>query len=278
MLTSWCNGKLSAQIACDDRSVLFGDSCFSTIAIRDGQAELWQRHRERLEMTVQRLRFPVVDFLLLEQEVAQACAGIARGILRVTLTRGSGGRGYALPGHADPLRLLLRRDWPADVEPRARDGVELRWCDTRLARQPLLAGLKHGNRLEQVLARAEWQDAQIAEGLMCDDQGHVIEGTTSNLFFRNRQGEWCTPDLQHCGVAGVMRAEILSRLALHGKTVREQAFRPEALMEASEVFVCNAVIGIWPVVALAAQRWAIGADSVWLQEQILRRPVAGASA
>ena len=272
MISSWCNGEPATQLAIDDRSVLFGDSCFSTIAIRNGVPELWPRHRERLQLTVQRLRFLSPDWPALEREVAAACAGVERGILRVTLTRGRGGRGYGLPTEAQMQRLLLRRDWPLDIERFGRDGIRLRWCETRLSAQPLLAGLKHGNRLEQVLARAEWQDAQIAEGLMCDDRGAVVEGTSSNLFFRTADGRWCTPSLQRCGVAGVMRAELLAQCELHGLPVEIGDFLPDALLTATEVFLCNAVIGIWPVIALATQQWAIGPGTRQLQQLIGRNP------
>ena len=270
MTNSWLNGEATEHIAISDRSVLFGDSCFSTVAIRDGEPELWSRHRERLQLTAARLRFPALDIARLEQEVGVACQGVGRGILRVTLTRGSGGRGYGLPAQSAVQRLLLRRDWPTDIETRAREGVALRWCETSLSPQPLLAGLKHGNRLEQVLARAEWQDSQIAEGLMCDDQGHVVEATTSNVFFRSARGPWCTPALHRCGVAGVMRAEILAQLSLRGEPAQVAEFRPVELLQASEWFVCNAVVGIWPVVALAEQRWPIGEHTRLLQRLIAR--------
>lgn len=269
-LTSWCNGELNGQVASDDRALLFGDSCFTTVAIQNGRPELWSRHRERLLTTTQQLRFPALDMPQLEQEVELACHDVERAVLRVTLSRGSGGRGYALPDRVQPQRHLLRRPWPADVEQRARDGVHLRWCQARLAHQPLLAGLKHGNRLEQILARAEWQTAQIAEGLMCDYQGHVIEGTTSNVFFRDPCGNWCTPDLAQCGVAGVMRAEILARLQQQGLPVLVQDFMPDAIGQCTEIFVCNAVAGIWPVVELMGQRWPIGAQTRWLQTALGR--------
>ena len=272
MTNSWCNGEPTTQLAIDDRGLLFGDSCFTTAAIRNGMPELWSRHRERLQQTAQRLRFPQLDVAALEREVNQACADVERGILRVSLTRGSGGRGYALPCDAQPKRLLLRRDWPADIDSRAREGASVRWCETRLSSQPLLAGLKHGNRLEQVLARAEWQDAQIAEGLMCDDRGAVVEGTTSNLFFRNANGQWCTPLLTRCGVAGVMRAELLTRFQQLGLSVQQGDYWPEAVLAASELFLCNAVIGIWPVVALADKTWPIGEVTRQLQKLIGRNP------
>ncbi|NQD38908.1 aminodeoxychorismate lyase [Permianibacter sp. IMCC34836] len=270
MTDSWLDGIPCDRIAVDDRALLFGDSCFTTIAVRDGQPELWPRHRERLQQSLLRLQFPVLDLNLLTQEVMAACAGVERAILRVTLTRGAGGRGYALPVAGNVRRLLLRRDWPADIDQRGRDGVQLRWCETQLSEQPLLAGLKHGNRLEQVLARAEWQDARIAEGLMCDRNGHVIEGTTSNLFFCNADGHWCTPALDRCGVAGVMRAELLARFQAQGINVAQGDYSMADVQTATEVFICNSIIGLWPVLALADRRWVIGEQTRRLQQAIGR--------
>lgn len=269
-LTTWCNGEQGGQVASDDRALLFGDSCFTTMAIRAGQPELWSRHRERLLATTEQLQFPPLDMVQLEREVAVACRDVERAVLRVTLSRGCGGRGYALPDSGQPQRHLLRRPWPVNVEQRARDGVQLRWCQAKLAHQPLLAGLKHGNRLEQILARAEWQAPQIAEGLMCDYHGHVIEGTTSNVFFRDARGNWCTPALTQCGVAGVMRAEILARLQQQGQSVLIQDFAPDAIGQCTEIFVCNAVAGIWPVIELNGQRWPIGTQTRWLQAALRR--------
>lgn len=267
---SWVNGVASDTVAITDRSLLFGDSCFTTVAVRAGQPRQWSRHRERLLQTTAQLRFPSLDIAQLEQEVFSACQPVDRAILRITLTRGSGGRGYALPDTVQAQRLLLLRDWPADIEVRGQTGIRVRWCETRLSAQPLLAGLKHGNRLEQVLARAEWQDAQIAEGLMCDDLGQVVEGTTSNLFFRSMDGQWCTPSLQRCGVAGVMRAELLEAFKKAEENVREAAFTPAQLLAATEVFLCNAVIGIWPVVALADRQWLIGERTRQMQHYLER--------
>jgi len=270
MMTSWLNGLPCDRIAMTDRALLFGDSCFTTIAVRDGQPELWPRHRERLLQTVRRLNFPELDIGMLASEVMLACRNVPRAILRVTLTRGSGGRGYGLPTESILQRMLLRRDWPADIDSGARDGVALCWCETRLAQQPLLAGLKHGNRLEQVLARAEWQDPLFAEGLMCDTDGHVIEGTSSNLFFRHSSGHWCTPALDRCGVAGVMRAELLMQLRASSEVVVEGNYRPDDLNSATEVFVCNSIIGIWPVTVLSDCQWPVGNRTRTLQVAIGR--------
>jgi 4-amino-4-deoxychorismate lyase len=139
----------------------------------------------------------------------------------------------------------------------AEQGIRLFPCATRLSRQPLLAGLKHLNRLEQVIARSEWQDTEHAEGLMLDQAGRVIEGVFSNLFLV-RDGVLITPDLKRCGVAGVMRAELLFQAESLGIPTQITDIPLEQLQWADEVFVCNSVYGVWPVHACAALSWPVG--------------------
>lgn len=124
--------------------------------------------------------------------------------------------------------------------------MRVRFCRTPLARQPALAGIKHLNRLEQVLARREWDDPAIAEGLLCDEHGQVIEGVMSNLFVV-AQGRVLTPNLSECGVAGIMRAYLLAQSQALGFTSVVAPLSQAGLYEAEEVLLCNSVIGIWPV-------------------------------
>jgi 4-amino-4-deoxychorismate lyase len=132
-------------------------------------------------------------------------------------------------------------------------GVRTRMCTLRLAEQPQLAGMKHLNRLEQVLARAEWNDPAIAEGLLCDAGGRLVSATMANLF-AVIDGELVTPPLGRCGVAGVARAEILA----HAARVAERDMRLADLQRASEVFLSSSVRGVVPVQSLDEWRWAPG--------------------
>lgn len=140
----------------------------------------------------------------------------------------------------------------------------MRWCKTRLARQPLLAGMKHLNRLEQVLARAEWQD-DYAEGLMCDTNGQVIEGTRTNLFLVRSDGTLVTPDLSQSGVAGVMRAQVLESAAAMGLPCLVQAVTTDMIESALELFLTNSLIGIWPVRRIESRKYVVGKISQTLQ-------------
>jgi 4-amino-4-deoxychorismate lyase len=123
-----------------------------------------------------------------------------------------------------------------------------------VAVQPALAGVKHLNRLENVLARAEWRDPEIAEGLLCDTDDNVIGGTMSNLFIA-RRGQLITPDLTRCGVAGVMRDLVMELAQTHGIPLQVTAIGLDDLFDADEVFVVNSVIGVWPVMALGRRSW-----------------------
>jgi len=256
MLSCLINGEESSSINAADRGLHYGDGLFETVVVRDGLMPLWDRHWRRLSQSCQRLGLQGVDEVMLRDEALRLCAGLERGVLKVIITRGVGGRGYRPSSDMMPTRLLATYPWPDYPDAHRRDGVTVRWCETRLGRNRTLAGMKHLNRLEQVLARSEWNDPDIAEGLMCDDQGHVISGTMSNLFMVQR-GELLTPSLKECGVAGVMRGVIMEQ-GLDGLIFREADISTQALLSADEVFLCNALFGIWPVRRIADRDYPIG--------------------
>lgn len=269
-LATRVDGRPAASIPADDRGLQYGDGLFETIAVREGAALLWSRHGARLVEGCARLGWGRLPSLAeLEDDVRALAVGVERGVIKVVVTRGSGGRGYRAPADAAPRRIASLWPWPDDIEQRAREGVVACWCRTRAARQPQLAGLKHLHRLEQVLARAEWQD-EYAEGLMCDDQGRVIEGTMSNIFARI-DGEWRTPVLAEAGVAGVMRAAVLECAREHGIACRETAISRDALGQADEIFLTNSIIGIWPVRTLAGRSYPIGETTRMLAGALAER-------
>lgn len=243
---SLINGQPGVGIDALDRGLQYGDGLFETLAVKQGRPQLWDRHMTRLLEGCRRLRLPAADPPLLRAEADRLCAGAARAVLKIVLTRGPGARGYRIEGDADGTRILTLSAAPDYPLRHYRDGVAVRLCATRLGCNPLLAGIKHLNRLEQVLARAEWDDADIAEGLMCDARGQVIEGIMSNLFIV-RDGVLVTPWLGECGVAGVMQGTILAWARECGLRVAEQPLGPADIREADEAFLCNSLIGVWPV-------------------------------
>ncbi|MBV8047842.1 MAG: aminodeoxychorismate lyase [Paludibacterium sp.] len=242
------NGAADDRLEAGDRGLAFGDGVFRTLACVDGAPRLWPWQYACLARDATRLGLPVPGEALLLAELRQACTGLPRAVAKITLTRGSGLRGYAIPADATATRIVAAHAWPGYPEHYAQDGVALTWCTLRLGLQPRLAGIKHLNRLENVLARSDLSDTCV-EGLLCDSDGLVIEGTLSNLFVL-RDGQWRTPQLDRCGVAGAMRAWVMARLP-----VEEARLRPADVTEADLLFVCNSLAGIWPVADLDGRRW-----------------------
>ncbi|UHQ18408.1 aminodeoxychorismate lyase [Lysobacter sp. KIS68-7] len=231
----------------DARGFAYGDGVFETMRVHRGVTPWWAAHRARLAMGTQRLGIPMPDANVLEREMRSLCDDGGDGVLKLIVSRGGGGRGYAPMRDAAPLWRLSRHPLPAS--PRA-EGLALRWCDTRLSVQPALAGLKHCNRLEQILARAEWDDPAIDDGLQCSTEGEVVSATSANLFLLHGN-TWTTPRIDRCGVAGVCRAWLLSQI-----TATETRVAPADVESADAVLLCNAVRGILPVGRLGARTWA----------------------
>ncbi|MDN3518476.1 aminodeoxychorismate lyase [Aquisalimonas lutea] len=234
------------ELPADDRGLQFGDGLFETIAVVDGRPVLLDKHLERLGRGTTALGLPAPDTDRLAAEAQQLAETAGRGILKVLYTAGSGGRGYARPEPVQPRRILSLHADPRHANDRWNSGIRVAVSRVRLARQPALAGIKHLNRLEQVLARRQVEQAAVAEGLMRDQNGHFIEGTMSNLFLVI-DGEVRTPFLEACGVAGIMRDAIMTHLTDQGFQVGEELVDDADLGRASEVFLCNSINGVWPV-------------------------------
>ena len=230
-------------IAPDDRGLAYGESLFETMRIHRGDIPWWDAHMARLTHGTQRLAMSLPDATRMYAE-AMALLDGADGVLKLQLTRGGGVRGYAANSDAAPFWMLSMHPLPNRI-----DSVDTIWCEITLASQPRLAGLKHGNRLEQILAANEVRAANADEGLMCDGAGRVIAATSAN-FFALIDGHWQTPVLDDCGVAGVMREWVLAQVDAHVTSLK-----PCDVECADAVFLCNAVRGILPVQRLGARAW-----------------------
>jgi len=251
------NGRLTDQVSVLDRGLRYGDGCFETMALHEGRIRLWHRHYERLMKGCERLRIqPDFDREVLERELDKLIGNTEQAIVRLTVTRGCSGKGYAYTDKQEPTRILSLLPGPEHPSKYQEEGVAVRLCKTTLGRNPALAGIKHLNRLEQVLARSEWND-EFAEGLLFDDQGFVIEGTITNVFIVEDETVY-TPLLESCGVAGVMRAELIERMNQHGINAHEVEIDRDRLLAANECFLTNAVIGIWPVNSIENKPFQVG--------------------
>ena len=251
------NGEARQDVTVVDRGFQYGDGLFETIEVSHGQPVFLGRHLDRLSRGCHRLLIPCPDLDLLTSEAEKLAADSVQAVLKIIVTRGPGGRGYRQPDPICPTRVVSLHPFPEHPESYQEQGICARFCSTRLGLNPALAGLKHLNRLEQVMARAEWGDAAIQEGLMLDLNDHVIEGTMTNLFYI-RNGSLHTSPVSTTGIAGIMR-EVIIELATSSRLgVREHFFKARDLLAAEEMFVCNSIIGLWPVSQLAHQTFAIG--------------------
>lgn len=248
------DGITSATLPTDDRGLHYGDGVFETIALHESLPQHWTRHLERMEAGARRLGIlpPDEQQWLADLKLALVNAPEApRRVLKLILTRGSGGRGYAPPTPARPRRMLQLTAWPAWPADLAHSGIRLASCSTPLGRNRHLAGIKHLNRLEQVLGAAELAASEAEEGLMFDDRGVLVEGTRTNVFIVI-DGCLLTPVLDEAGIAGIMRGLVLDAARSAGIATQETQITRDALDHAQEIFVCNSLAGVWPVRELLA--------------------------
>lgn len=263
----WVNGRPDAALSPLERGLHYGDGLFETIACLGGRPRLLNLHLERLARGCTRLGIEFPDREELRREILAAAAAAPSAIVKVLLTRGPAvARGYATTGSEQPTRLTLR--YRREDEPRnAQDGVRVRTAALRLGENPALAGLKHLNRLEQVLARREWSDGAIAEALMFSSSGRLISGVMSNVFLVEGT-RLRTPLLDRCGVAGIMRQVVLREAARAGIAAEEAPLDAGDLARARELFLTNAVIGLRPVRVLDGRACEIGAVTRELQQRL----------
>jgi len=255
---------MQPALTLQNRGWQYGDGIFETMLLQQGRVRFWNDHLERLQSSCARLGMVTPEVSLLQHELHSLCAKRQDAVIKLTLLRSGSERGYRPPQSASTTRLWQLFDAPSYVPP----SITVRWCEMRLSRNAQLAGLKHCNRLEQVMAQAEWRDAGIAEGLMLDTEGELIGGTMSNVFL-GLDGALITPDLRYSGVNGVMRKNVLRLATWLRIDVEARAVRHEEVHQAQEMFVCNAVRGIQAVTRLEQLAWPVGTLTQRLQCALL---------
>lgn len=256
------NGEIAAHVSAADRGLHYGDGIFETLAVFKGIPRFWQLHMDRLAIGSEKLGLALTPQNVLLREVQTVSAGRLACVVKIIVTRGVGGRGYDPATAPNPCRVVMAYSMPENLEHMSLHGIIARIADLRLALQPALGGIKHLNRLEQVMARSEWTDPNIQEAILLDPEDHVISGISGNIFLVSGE-RLLTPRMDRCGVRGVMRAAIL------------QAFKPrceqrrinlDMLPEADEVFLCNAVRGVVPVRQIDHWEYGIGGKTREIQE------------
>lgn len=252
------NGKLVAGVAPTNRGFAYGDGVFRTMRLLNGELQDWPLHYQTLVADCSKIQMVCPSAELLMQDFKHLMATgegdeLAYGVIKIIITRGDGARGYAPPAICEPSRVIIHSQLPVYPAEIYHTGVALYTCQTRLATQPLLAGIKHLNRLENVLARAELKDPRFFDGLVRDYDNRVIEAVSGNLFVM-KDGEVMTPSLEGCGVAGVMRQKILDLYKTRGQTVQVKHLVIEDVMTADAVVISNSVYGVLQVAQIDEQK------------------------
>ena len=248
------NGRSDIAISPMDRGFAYGDGVFRTLRVEQGTPDCWVLHYKKLveDCNVLRIVCPSADLLLADIERLFVPGEDATA--KIIISRGEGERGYAVPVLAQPTRVVIKAPFPHYPETNFNEGVWLHLCKLRLSHQPQFAGIKHLNRLENVMARMEWTDNSISDGLLLDEQDRAIECTMSNLFARFGK-RLVTPDLSLCGVAGITRGRILEAAPQLGLSPKVADLSLDELMQADEIITCNSLYGSWQVIALNHQNW-----------------------
>ncbi|MCH8500319.1 MAG: aminodeoxychorismate lyase [Aliidiomarina sp.] len=242
------DGNITDTLALTDRSWQFADGCFTTIAMSQGQLQLWPLHWSRLQQCAQRLGLGQIsesEIIADWEELRQSLAPeyLTKAVVKIVLTRGDGGRGYTPPASTIVRRILTVSEFPSHYEAWQEEGIAMGRAQLKLGRQPALAGLKTLNRLEQVLLKQELaQDETLDDLVVFDSDDYIVEATAANLFWR--QGDkWYTPALDQAGVAGVAREQLLKV----NPQVKIGHYRWQSLQQADELLICNALMGLVPV-------------------------------
>ncbi|SFF15715.1 4-amino-4-deoxychorismate lyase [Phytobacter palmae] len=248
------NGCEQVSLAANDRATQFGDGCFTTARIDNGTISLLAEHLHRLKLACDRLFIPFRQWEELEDEMCRIASERTSGVLKAIISRGAGGRGYSGADCQNPTRILSVAAYPVHYARWREEGVTLSLSPVRLGRNPHLAGLKHLNRLEQVLIRRYLEQTHDDEALVLDSEGWVTECCAANIFWRKGRDVF-TPNLSHAGVDGIMRQFCLRQLASSDYRVVEINASPDALNTADEVIICNALMPVIPVRAWNDIRW-----------------------
>ncbi|QJR79447.1 aminodeoxychorismate lyase [Alteromonas pelagimontana] len=233
-----------------DRAANYGDGLFTTMQVEDGRVALFNRHVSRMMNDGERLML-TLEQQQLETAIRAHAHECGSGVLKLLISSGVGGRGYARPETAKPHMIFSHHPLPGHYTRWRSEGIRTRVSSVRLAIQPLLGGIKHLNRLEQIFIKKELNSFKADDAIVCDADGFVIEGSAANIFW-HRNGQWHTPEISTCGVKGVMRCFLLDWFEGNRMRVNVGRFVLDELFQADTVFFCNALMEIIPVTAIAS--------------------------
>ncbi|NOH70952.1 aminodeoxychorismate lyase [Vibrio pectenicida] len=263
----WVNGQATDMISLRDRSFQYGDGCFTTMLVKDSQVQHWDKHKARMQSCLELLGITPPNWQQVESWLRKAIIADAKSGLKLHISRGEGGRGYS-PNHVmSPSITINAFNYPIHYERWLIDGIRLGICTLRLGLNPLLAGHKHNNRLEQVLLKAEMDKEGLPDGVVLDINDNVIETTSANIFWVKEDVIY-TPDLSNAGVKGVMQRVIIDFAAKNKIDVKTGQYSLEELFNADEVFVSNSLLGVAQVDFIGKQAYDKGPITKQIQEMV----------
>ncbi|MFY2508181.1 aminodeoxychorismate lyase [Vibrio pectenicida] len=263
----WVNGQATDMISLSDRSFQYGDGCFTTMLVKDSQVQHWDKHKARMQSCLELLGITPPNWQQVESWLRKAIIADAKSGLKLHISRGEGGRGYS-PNHVmSPSITINAFNYPIHYERWLIEGIRLGICTLRLGLNPLLAGHKHNNRLEQVLLKAEMEQEGFPDGIALDINNNVIETTSANIFWV-KKGVIYTPDLSNAGVKGVMQRVIIDFASKNRIDVKIGQYSLEELFNADEVFVSNSLLGVAPVGSVGEKIYCKGSITKQIQEMV----------
>jgi 4-amino-4-deoxychorismate lyase len=247
------NGSASKKISPYDRALQFGDGIFRTFVVKNKKPWHWAHHYKKIVVDCRAMKIKPPSEKILLSDIDRLFKTKQKSVGKFMITRGESERGYGFKSSITPNRFLIKTKMPSYPKAHFQSGVSLYICKLKL-HPSFLSGIKHLNRIENVMARSEWQDSRYADGILLNDQGHVIECVSSNLFMRKGHTIYTHP-LKNIGVKGVTRDLILKILPQLGFKVKEIRFDLNKLLAADEVFITNSLFGVWQVKKIKNRSW-----------------------
>ncbi len=251
------NGDASQQISCHDRGLNFGDGLFETIAVLQGHLRYWEPHMQRLLEGCSRLQIELPDIDQLKLECQSVLTDAQRQVIKIMVTRGTGGQGYAYTAKQPSTRIIIRKPWPCYSSEKLERGVRVGYSSIEIHAHPQLASIKHLNALQQVLATADCKKQGFDECLRQNTKHELIEGCKSNLFLV-KDDQLYTPHIANYGIAGIMRNQVMAKAIELNLSVKELSLYKDDVMQADELFLTNSLIGLWPIIDLAGHAFVKG--------------------
>lgn len=262
-----------------DRGLAYGHGLFETILFNDGKLPLLDRHLQRICYDAPKIGISIqhqlIDEYIRLYTNQLSANGHSDGVVKLIVTAGVGGRSYASPNPIQPSIICAFSPLPNNLPQQRQQGIAVRCCNYKLPNNQVLAGIKHLNRLDQVIARLEWNSADYDEGLLFNSENNLIEAISANVFIKHTNGDWLTPDITFAGVSGVMRSLLLEKLfADCCIPVKVARIDFKSLNNCKELFICNSIRGIVPINTIYTssgdliKRIPIGKQTLTLQAQL----------